>query len=31
MGLFFEVTPGTSLSGGALLVVYYGRSNVTHR
>jgi hypothetical protein len=29
MGLFFEVPPGTSLSGGALLAVYYGRSNVT--
>jgi hypothetical protein len=29
MGLFFEVTPGTSLPGGALLAVYYGRSNVS--
>jgi hypothetical protein len=29
MGFFFEVTPGTSLPGGALLAVYYGRSNVS--
>jgi hypothetical protein len=29
MCLFFEVTPGTSLPGGALLAVYYGRSNVS--
>jgi hypothetical protein len=29
MGLFFEVTPGSSLPGGALLAVYYGRSNVS--
>ena len=28
MGLFFEVLPGTTLPGGALLAVYYGRSNV---
>jgi hypothetical protein len=29
MGFFFEVPPGTSLPGGALLAVYYGRSNVS--
>jgi hypothetical protein len=29
MGLFFEVTPGTSLPGEALLAVYYGRSKVS--
>jgi hypothetical protein len=29
VGLFFEIPPGTSLPGGALLAVYYGRSNVT--